>query len=243
MARHSSHQPHSSKTWATSITTPTPSSNVRPGFPSHRPIFSNQSRQKSSSKPFSRPKALSKTIAFFKQRFWTISSANHFSEDELPSPKPLTTGAYIPRHAASDFSKNASRSQHRRSVLNYRVSMIENRQSVIFEHDDDESTLCSLNDDRRNKNKRRSRVINHALSSSSQTPLPPDEFAAFLAQAESIDRLRRVSAWAEIERYSPNSERRSTYVVASTDGNEQHRNSFLTQQIAKYIRPGTGEER
>ncbi|KAM5386914.1 hypothetical protein ACJZ2D_000207 [Fusarium nematophilum] len=64
-------------------------------------------------------------------RFWSISPANHF-EDNTPaqssSPTNYEGTAYVPRHAAADFSKTAS-----------------NRLTVMVEAD--ETTLCSYNCD------------------------------------------------------------------------------------------------
>lgn len=62
-------------------------------------------------------------------RFWSVSSANQFEED-YSSPQspsyPSYGGAYVPRHAASDFSKTAT-----------------NRLTMMPEAD--ETTLCSYN--------------------------------------------------------------------------------------------------
>ncbi|EKJ77849.1 hypothetical protein FPSE_01942 [Fusarium pseudograminearum CS3096] len=62
-------------------------------------------------------------------RFWSVSSANQFEED-CSSPQspayPSYGGAYVPRHAASDFSKTAT-----------------NRLTMMPEAD--ETTLCSYN--------------------------------------------------------------------------------------------------
>ncbi|KAJ4213683.1 hypothetical protein NW759_010679 [Fusarium solani] len=62
-------------------------------------------------------------------RFWSASSANYF-EDNTPaqasSPPGYEGAAYVPRHAAADFSKTAS-----------------NRLTVMVEAD--ETTLCSFN--------------------------------------------------------------------------------------------------
>ncbi|KAI8668004.1 hypothetical protein NCS55_00824300 [Fusarium keratoplasticum] len=62
-------------------------------------------------------------------RFWSASSANYF-EDNTPaqasSPPGYEGAAYVPRHAAADFSKTAS-----------------NRLTLMVEAD--ETTLCSFN--------------------------------------------------------------------------------------------------
>ncbi|KAJ4143318.1 hypothetical protein NW765_000460 [Fusarium oxysporum] len=62
-------------------------------------------------------------------RFWSTSAANQFDDDDS-SPQsptyPAYGGAYVPRHAASDFSKTAS-----------------NRLTMMAEAD--ETTLCSYN--------------------------------------------------------------------------------------------------
>ncbi|CAM1510909.1 Fc.00g084220.m01.CDS01 [Cosmosporella sp. VM-42] len=223
MACHPFHPPFNGRT---SVATPAPS---------------NTSSKRRSSR--SKPKAS------FRQRFWTTSSANHFSDDDLPAPKPVTRGAYVPRHAASDFSKTAT-SQHRMSVVGSvagsraslmgpRVNVVGYRRSVLIQIDDDEAaTLCSFNEEKMNESKRYSRAISPGISSGSQTPSPSHDFAAFLAQAASTDHLHHASAWAEDVRSSPtpNLHRRSAYIVVTP---VKHKRRPFLQRVAEYIRPGT----
>ncbi|KAM0326552.1 hypothetical protein ACHAQA_006421 [Verticillium albo-atrum] len=55
----------------------------------------------------------------FRDRFWATSSSNDFGSDsdkqDAPTPSTPRT-AYVPRHAASDFSETAGGRRHRRAV-------------------------------------------------------------------------------------------------------------------------------
>ncbi|KAK7420445.1 hypothetical protein QQZ08_010432 [Neonectria magnoliae] len=92
-----------------------------------------------------------------RQRFWTISSSNHFQEapDESPSASRAAS-PFVPRHAASDFSKNANgagnvNGNRNNSVGSARAEVdaanarINHRFSNFHDDDDDERTLCSFN--------------------------------------------------------------------------------------------------
>lgn len=153
-------------------------------------------------------------------RFWSASSANYF-EDNTPaqasSPPGYEGAAYVPRHAAADFSKTTS-----------------NRLTVMVEAD--ETTLCSFNcspsgnritaveDDEQSEEgashhhqqalaalTARSRSI---AASSDGDRDGNNDYTVFLAQAaaDQETRARRsAAAWAELEH-------RTTHVSHRTSG-------------------------
>ncbi|RGP78206.1 hypothetical protein FLONG3_3685 [Fusarium longipes] len=137
-------------------------------------------------------------------RFWSVSSANQF-EDDYSSPQsptyPSYRGAYVPRHAASDFSKTAT-----------------NRLTMMVEAD--ETTLCSYNyrTDRTTRSfsmtdsepdvDHREQALRALTAQRSSTFLSQssnesnNDYTLFLADATtSVDARRRRSAaaWAELE--------------------------------------------
>ncbi|KAK7398395.1 hypothetical protein QQX98_012213 [Neonectria punicea] len=104
------------------------------------------------SSPTQRTHSSPKQPGSLRQRFWTTSSSNYFQE--VPDESPAASRAaspFVPRHAASDFSKNANGTGNVNSssvgsaraeadAANARI----NRRFSDF-HDDDERTLCSFN--------------------------------------------------------------------------------------------------
>lgn len=100
--------------------------------------------------------------ASFRQRFWSISSANYFRElDEdlrrrppvtSPSPDPNRRSAYVPRHAASDFHKT-SNNNRRQTIMSVHAAANEriaarfdsSEPNDDIDNDDDDATLCSVN--------------------------------------------------------------------------------------------------
>ncbi|KAH7114645.1 hypothetical protein EDB81DRAFT_893143 [Dactylonectria macrodidyma] len=105
----------------------------------------------------------------FRQRFWSVSSSN---EDCLENQSGSRSSAYIPRHAASDFSKNASgpviEDTHKvvgrrpstarimadeanaRIIQRFSTGSGTGTNTVPTVREDDENTLCSLNEDPNN---------------------------------------------------------------------------------------------
>ncbi|RFN50171.1 hypothetical protein FIE12Z_5575 [Fusarium flagelliforme] len=134
-------------------------------------------------------------------RFWSVSSANQF-DDEYSMPQsptyPPYGGAYVPRHAASDFSKTAT-----------------NRLTMMVEAD--ETTLCSYNcranmmarnhsitdsEPDVDHRERALRALTATRSSTLSSQASSDDYTLFLADAAtSTDARRRRSAaaWAELE--------------------------------------------
>ncbi|KAH6889346.1 hypothetical protein B0T10DRAFT_606670 [Thelonectria olida] len=119
-----------------------------------------QRESASSSRPLTMPSpALSSSVrqsrrASFRQRFWSISSANYFPElDEdfqrrpsvtSPSPDPNRRSAYVPRHAATDFHKTSN--NNRRRTISVQVAASERIAARFNNSDDsDDATLCSVN--------------------------------------------------------------------------------------------------
>ncbi|KAJ4327680.1 hypothetical protein N0V84_001930 [Fusarium piperis] len=194
-------------------------------------------------------------------RFWSVSSANYF-EDNTPaqasSPPGYEGAAYVPRHAAADFSKTAS-----------------NRLTVMIEAD--ETTLCSYNcapsgnritaveDDDEQSEEGASHHHQQALAaltarsrsiaaSSDGDREGSSDYTLFLAQAAADQgtRARRsAAAWAELEHrttthrtsgadplISRQSRGQSAYlgVRGSVSGSSRPVSSIAIS-IAEYIRP------
>ncbi|KAL6412094.1 hypothetical protein AUP68_04476 [Ilyonectria robusta] len=102
-----------------------------------------------------------------RQRIWSASPSNHFEDDDdddegEPGSAVVTSAnrrsAYIPRHAASDFSKNArgnkKAARKQPSAARLAADEANDRISKRFStfntpRDDDERTLCSLNEEPR----------------------------------------------------------------------------------------------
>jgi len=149
-------------------------------------------------------------------RFWSASSANYF-EDNTPaqasSPAGYEGAAYVPRHAAADFSKTAS-----------------NRLTVMIEAD--ETTLCSFNcapsgnritaveDDELSEegaSHHRQQALAALTARSRSIAASSDgdnDYSLFLAQAaaDQETRARRsAAAWAELEH-------RTTHISHRTSG-------------------------
>ncbi|WAO90674.1 Hypothetical protein NCS54_00811100 [Fusarium falciforme] len=153
-------------------------------------------------------------------RFWSASSANYF-EDNTPaqasSPPGYEGAAYVPRHAAADFSKTAS-----------------NRLTVMVEAD--ETTLCSFNcspsgnritaveDDEQSEegaSHHRQQALAALTARSRSIAASSDgdrdgnnDYTVFLAQAaaDQETRARRsAAAWAELEH-------RTTHISHRTSG-------------------------
>lgn len=149
-------------------------------------------------------------------RFWSASSANYF-EDNTPaqasSPPGYEGAAYVPRHAAADFSKTAS-----------------NRLTVMIEAD--ETTLCSFNcapsgnritaveDDELSEegaSHHRQQALAALTARSRSIAASSDgdnDYSLFLAQAaaDQETRARRsAAAWAELEH-------RTTHISHRTSG-------------------------
>lgn len=139
-------------------------------------------------------------------RFWSVSSANQFEEDfssPLSPTYPSYGGTYVPRHAASDFSKTAT-----------------NRLTMMVEAD--ETTLCSYNyrTDRTTRSSSMTdsepdldhreqalRALTARRSSTllSQTSNSNNDYTFFSTDAtSSVDARHRRSAaaWAELEQRS-----------------------------------------
>lgn len=109
-------------------------------------------------------KRLSRRVSL-RQRIWSASPSNQFQHDDdegEPGSAVVTSAnrrsAYIPRHAASDFSKNArgNRKAARKQPSAARLAADEanDRISKRFStfnapREDDERTLCSLNEEPR----------------------------------------------------------------------------------------------
>ncbi|KAF5697797.1 hypothetical protein FGLOB1_12543 [Fusarium globosum] len=190
-------------------------------------------------------------------RFWSTSAANQFDDDDS-SPQsptyPAYGGAYVPRHAASDFSKTAS-----------------NRLTMMAEAD--ETTLCSYNF-RTNRTTRsfgtedeldvdhREQALNAltarrsiALSSESSSESTND-YTLFLADAATgsdARRRRSAAAWAELEHRATAASRRtsgtdflmgrpgrtqSSYLGLPSSAYESSRPpSSVAVSITEYIRP------
>ncbi|KAE9571079.1 hypothetical protein CGMCC3_g12723 [Colletotrichum fructicola] len=73
----------------------------------------------SSSTPSAQPKLRAKPS--FGKRFWSRSGANDFGDDnaanadaETPAPAPVSRPVYVPKHAASDFSRTTYPPRHHR---------------------------------------------------------------------------------------------------------------------------------
>ncbi|GKU20002.1 unnamed protein product [Fusarium langsethiae] len=139
-------------------------------------------------------------------RFWSVSSANQFDED-YSSPQsptyPSYGGAYVPRHAASDFSKTAT-----------------NRLTMMVEAD--ETTLCSYNyradgttrsfsmtdsepDVDHREQALRALTATRSSTLSSQASNLSNDYTFFSTDAtSSVDARHRRSAaaWAELEQRS-----------------------------------------
>ncbi|KAH7260438.1 hypothetical protein B0J15DRAFT_285223 [Fusarium solani] len=153
-------------------------------------------------------------------RFWSASSANYF-EDNTPaqasSPPGYEGAAYVPRHAAADFSKTAS-----------------NRLTVMVEAD--ETTLCSFNcspsgnritaveDDEQSEegaSHHRQQALAALTARSRSIAASSDgdrdgnnDYTLFLAQAAAGQETRARSsaaAWAELEH-------RTTHISHRTSG-------------------------
>ncbi|KAF4966252.1 hypothetical protein FSARC_6051 [Fusarium sarcochroum] len=191
-------------------------------------------------------------------RFWSASSSNQFEgDDSMPqSPTYSSFGgaAYVPRHAASDFSKTAS-----------------NRLTVMAEAD--ETTLCSFNC-RTNRNTRRISTddefdVDHreralaALTarrsiaqSSEGSNDNNNDYTLFLADAATgpdARHRRSAAAWAELEQrtvvasqrtsgsdplISRQSRIQSTYLGIPGSAYESSRPaSSVAVSISEYIRP------
>ncbi|RSL65255.1 hypothetical protein CEP54_004342 [Fusarium duplospermum] len=189
-------------------------------------------------------------------RFWSASSANYF-EDNTPaqasSPPGYEGAAYVPRHAAADFSKTAS-----------------NRLTVMMEAD--ETTLCSFNcepsgnriaaveDDEQSEegaSHHRQQALAALTARSRSIAASSDgdnDYTLFLAQAaaDQETRSRRsAAAWAELEHrtaynrtsgadplISRQSRGQSAYlgVHGSVSGSSRPVSSIAIS-IAEYIRP------
>ncbi|KAM0425081.1 hypothetical protein ACHAPT_009640 [Fusarium lateritium] len=192
-------------------------------------------------------------------RFWSASSANYF-EDNTPaqasSPPGYEGTAYVPRHAAADFSKTAS-----------------NRLTVMVEAD--ETTLCSFNcapngnritvidDDEESEEGGASHHHQQALAALTARSRSisdgdrdgTNDYSLFLAQAaaDQETRARRsAAAWAELEHrttthhrtsgadplLSRQSRGQSAYlgVPGSVSGSSRPVSSIAIS-IAEYIRP------
>ncbi|KAF4341331.1 hypothetical protein FBEOM_4804 [Fusarium beomiforme] len=190
-------------------------------------------------------------------RFWSTSAANQFDDDDsLPQTPtyPAYGGAYVPRHAASDFSKTAS-----------------NRLTMMAEAD--ETTLCSYNchtnritrsfgtDDELGVD-HRERALNALTArrsitlSSESSNESTNDYTLFLADATaSADARRRRSAaaWAELEHRATVANRRtsgtdfllgrqgrtqSTYLGLPSNAYDSSRPaSSVAASITEYIRP------
>ncbi|RMJ10837.1 hypothetical protein CDV36_009530 [Fusarium kuroshium] len=189
-------------------------------------------------------------------RFWSASSANYF-EDNTPaqasSPPGYEGAAYVPRHAAADFSKTAS-----------------NRLTVMIEAD--ETTLCSFNcepngnriaaveEDEQSEegaSHHRQQALAALTARSRSIAASSDgdnDYTVFLAQAaaDQETRSRRsAAAWAELEHrttynrtsgadplISRQSRGQSAYlgVHGSVSGSSWPVSSIAIS-IAEYIRP------
>ncbi|CAJ0540399.1 Ff.00g075310.m01.CDS01 [Fusarium sp. VM40] len=189
-------------------------------------------------------------------RFWSASSANQFENDSAPqSPTyPMHGGAaYVPRHAASDFSKTTA-----------------NRLTMMAEGD--ETTLCSFNC-RANRTTRsystddeldvdhRERALNALTArrssafSSEASNESANDYSLFLADAVTVADVRRrrsAAAWAELEHRAAVANhrasgtdflvgrpgRQSTYLGVSSSTYESSRpGSSVATSINDYIRP------
>ncbi|KPM38018.1 hypothetical protein AK830_g8508 [Neonectria ditissima] len=100
------------------------------------------------SSPVATPKRQGSSL---RQRFWTASSSNYFQE-EAPdaSPAARASSPFVPRHAASDFSKNANGTGNANlradvDAVNARISRRFSNVPDDDDDDDDERTLCSFN--------------------------------------------------------------------------------------------------
>ncbi|KAF5019588.1 hypothetical protein F66182_8398 [Fusarium sp. NRRL 66182] len=189
-------------------------------------------------------------------RFWSASAANQFQHDALP-PSPVSPtyvgAAYVPRHAASDFSKTAS-----------------NRLTMMAEAD--EMTLCSFNC-RANRNTRsfstddgldmdhRERALaalttRHSTPSSEGSGESNNDYTLFLADAAASPDARRrrsAAAWAELEHRAAVANRRASGTDPLINRQSRTQSAYLgvpgsmyessrpvssvAVSIAEYIRP------
>lgn len=205
-----------------------------------------------------------------RDRFWSKSTANHFDEQEeeqsltQPFAAAAASSAYVPTHAAVDFSRNAKRSRLRGSRLD-----------ATAEEDDETECYYTLErmphhhtnnvdaerlhhtysvDDYAQPRSSNNAASNHLspmhLTTSAESN---DDYKIFLAQAEAGDRAarRRRKAWEEMRRYG-SSRRDSGHSsgdgTAHSSGNGngngngnvrglKRQPSVLGQRIAEYIKP------
>ncbi|KAF4450255.1 hypothetical protein F53441_6537 [Fusarium austroafricanum] len=190
-------------------------------------------------------------------RFWSTSSANQFEDDSFPqSPTYPAFGGtpYVPRHAASDFSKTAT-----------------NRLTMMAEAD--ETTLCSFNY-RTNRTNRsfstddeldvdhHEQALNALTSrrsitlSSESSNESTNDYTLFLADAATgadARRRRSAAAWTELEHRAALASRRtndtdlligrqgrhSTYLglPSSSTHDFSRPASSVAVSITEYIRP------
>ncbi|KAM0561332.1 hypothetical protein ACHAPJ_003211 [Fusarium lateritium] len=204
------------------------------------------------------PPSTSSRISRRASRFWSASASNQFEDDnsmpQSPTYSSFSGAAYVPRHAASDFSKTAS-----------------NRLTVMAEAD--ETTLCSFNC-RTNRNTRRISTddefdVDHreralaALTarrsiaqSSEGSNDSNNDYTLFLADAAAgpdARHRRSAAAWAELEQRTAVASRRtsgsdplisrqsrvqSTYLGVPGSAHESSRPaSSVAVSVAEYIRP------
>ncbi|KAF5678336.1 hypothetical protein FHETE_1310 [Fusarium heterosporum] len=189
-------------------------------------------------------------------RFWSASSANQFDDDssQESSTYPAYGGAaYVPRHAASDFSRTTT-----------------SRLTMMAEGD--EATLCSFNcrasriarsystDDEPDVD-HRERALNALTTRRSSALLSEgsnesaNDYSLFLANAVTVADIRRrrsAAAWAELEHRAAVANRRasgtdplvgrpgrqSTYLGVPGSTYESSRPvSSVAASINDYIRP------
>ncbi|KAF4982212.1 hypothetical protein FZEAL_2096 [Fusarium zealandicum] len=197
-------------------------------------------------------------------RFWSVSSANYFEDNSTApstSPSAYEGSAYVPRHAAADFSKTAS-----------------NRLTVMAEAD--ETTLCSYNcktnrntnyinldDEEQLDDEDASRHHEEALaaltasgrshsfvtsSDGSTSDREGNDYSLFLAQATAghdTPSQSSAAAWAEMEQRAALASRRtsgadpligrhSAYLgVRGSMSGSSRPVSSVAMSIAEYIRP------
>ncbi|KAF7532713.1 hypothetical protein G7Z17_g13608 [Cylindrodendrum hubeiense] len=171
-------------------------------------------------------KRLSRHVSI-RQRFWSASSSNYFEcdddadEQNRPAACAFRRSAYIPRHAASDFSKNstgvgntpntAPGSKHARQPCPTRLAAdeanarISRRFSTVRE--DDERTLCSQNEG----------SDTTAVSVSGENGAEIDTFLSSLRRDQALQALNKPNA-ADNSRHSRQSAIYQPWATAGSNG-------------------------
>ncbi|OLN87529.1 hypothetical protein CCHL11_06118 [Colletotrichum chlorophyti] len=98
-------------------------SHLQPQFPSgseSKGQAQTEQQMPSSTSAPQLPKLRTKTS--FGRRFWSTTSSNDFGDDgvaktETPAPAPAPRAVYVPKHAASDFSRTTTNTRHHRHSI------------------------------------------------------------------------------------------------------------------------------